>query len=337
MRLASRQRHRSKVLRLRERVTAIALRTPTQNLLSARGSGQLKLDSDCQGQLQRAPRRRRRSPFGRRSSLRRNASHIPRTTAMLASDIALEYPRQRLAVRPCSPRTVRLLCLAFFTQVTVGGRRLTAVGVVMGQGEDSDTSVILAAVHPRACGANLWRGENRAACNARCFRPSRGLLLPPRSRERHGPGLHPTRQAVARGLRLRRDDRIAPSRAARRRCGRAAARRPTEWRRARAASSRRSGAARRSPGRGGWRACAARTSSDDGCAGATCDRADWRTAARSDARGRGAVLAEPAAGPSPCARGRSWSGRPRRFLTGSARSCRAARRFRERAGSRVVV
>ena len=160
MRLASRQRHRSKVLRLRERVTAIALRTPTQNLLSARGSGQLKLDSDCQGQLQRAPRRRRRSPFGRRSSLRRNASHIPRTTAMLASDIALEYPRQRLAVRPCSPRTVRLLCLAFFTQVTVGGRRLTAVGVVMGQGEDSDTSVILAAVHPPACGANLWRGQD---------------------------------------------------------------------------------------------------------------------------------------------------------------------------------
>ncbi len=36
-------------------------------------------------------------------------------------------------------------CLAFFTHVTVGGRRLTAVGVVMGQGEGSDTSVILAA------------------------------------------------------------------------------------------------------------------------------------------------------------------------------------------------
>jgi D-alanyl-D-alanine carboxypeptidase (penicillin-binding protein 5/6) len=36
-------------------------------------------------------------------------------------------------------------CLAFFTHVIVGGRRLTAVGVVMGQGEGSDTSVILAA------------------------------------------------------------------------------------------------------------------------------------------------------------------------------------------------
>ena len=36
-------------------------------------------------------------------------------------------------------------CLAFFTHVTVGGRRLTAVGVVLGQGQGSDTSAILAA------------------------------------------------------------------------------------------------------------------------------------------------------------------------------------------------
>jgi serine-type D-Ala-D-Ala carboxypeptidase (penicillin-binding protein 5/6) len=36
-------------------------------------------------------------------------------------------------------------CLAFFTEVTVGGRPQTAVGVVMGQGEGSDTSSILAA------------------------------------------------------------------------------------------------------------------------------------------------------------------------------------------------
>ncbi len=35
-------------------------------------------------------------------------------------------------------------CLAFFTHVTVGGRRQTAVGVVLGQGRGSDTSVILA-------------------------------------------------------------------------------------------------------------------------------------------------------------------------------------------------
>jgi D-alanyl-D-alanine carboxypeptidase (penicillin-binding protein 5/6) len=36
-------------------------------------------------------------------------------------------------------------CLAFFTYVTVAGHGLTAVGVVMGQGQGSDTSVILAA------------------------------------------------------------------------------------------------------------------------------------------------------------------------------------------------
>jgi D-alanyl-D-alanine carboxypeptidase (penicillin-binding protein 5/6) len=36
-------------------------------------------------------------------------------------------------------------CLAFFTHVTVGGRELTAVGVVMGQGRGSDTAEILAA------------------------------------------------------------------------------------------------------------------------------------------------------------------------------------------------
>ncbi|HEY1521008.1 MAG TPA: serine hydrolase [Solirubrobacteraceae bacterium] len=36
-------------------------------------------------------------------------------------------------------------CLAFFTHVTVGGRRLTAVGVVLGQGEGSHTTALLAA------------------------------------------------------------------------------------------------------------------------------------------------------------------------------------------------
>jgi D-alanyl-D-alanine carboxypeptidase (penicillin-binding protein 5/6) len=36
-------------------------------------------------------------------------------------------------------------CLAFFTQVTAGGRRLIAVGVVLGQGQGSDTSELLAA------------------------------------------------------------------------------------------------------------------------------------------------------------------------------------------------
>jgi hypothetical protein len=36
-------------------------------------------------------------------------------------------------------------CLAFFTQVTVGGHGLTAVGVVLGQGMGSDTPALLAA------------------------------------------------------------------------------------------------------------------------------------------------------------------------------------------------
>jgi serine-type D-Ala-D-Ala carboxypeptidase (penicillin-binding protein 5/6) len=36
-------------------------------------------------------------------------------------------------------------CLAFFTHLTVGGRVLTAVGVVLGQGQGSDTSALLAA------------------------------------------------------------------------------------------------------------------------------------------------------------------------------------------------
>jgi D-alanyl-D-alanine carboxypeptidase (penicillin-binding protein 5/6) len=36
-------------------------------------------------------------------------------------------------------------CLAFFTHVTVGGRRVTAIGVVLGQGQGSDTSALLAA------------------------------------------------------------------------------------------------------------------------------------------------------------------------------------------------
>ena len=36
-------------------------------------------------------------------------------------------------------------CLAFFTQVRLGGRRITAVGVVLGQGHGIDTSELLAA------------------------------------------------------------------------------------------------------------------------------------------------------------------------------------------------
>ena len=36
-------------------------------------------------------------------------------------------------------------CLAFFTHVTIGGRQLTAVGVVLGQGQGSNTQALLAA------------------------------------------------------------------------------------------------------------------------------------------------------------------------------------------------
>jgi serine-type D-Ala-D-Ala carboxypeptidase (penicillin-binding protein 5/6) len=36
-------------------------------------------------------------------------------------------------------------CLAFFTYVTLGGRRVTAAGVVMGQGQGNDTSTLLTA------------------------------------------------------------------------------------------------------------------------------------------------------------------------------------------------
>jgi serine-type D-Ala-D-Ala carboxypeptidase (penicillin-binding protein 5/6) len=48
-------------------------------------------------------------------------------------------------------------CLAFFTHVTVGGRRLTAVGVVLGQGEGSDTSELLAAAGETAEQLVDWR------------------------------------------------------------------------------------------------------------------------------------------------------------------------------------
>jgi D-alanyl-D-alanine carboxypeptidase (penicillin-binding protein 5/6) len=48
-------------------------------------------------------------------------------------------------------------CLAFFTHVTVGGRRLTAVGVVLGQGEGSDTSELLAAAGGTAEQLLDWR------------------------------------------------------------------------------------------------------------------------------------------------------------------------------------
>ena len=85
-------------------------------------------------------------------------------------------------------------CLAFFTHVTVGGRPQTAVGVVMGQGQGSDTSAILAAAGEAATQlvdsvAPAIRARTMAAPGAR--RPSRRRwqTRPPavaRSRSRSG-------------------------------------------------------------------------------------------------------------------------------------------------------
>ena len=83
-------------------------------------------------------------------------------------------------------------CLAFFTHVTVGGRRLTAVGVVMGQGQGSDTSVLLAAAgeaataagrlrrpsDPRAHDTCAWRARQRQARLASRLRAARSRSRP---------------------------------------------------------------------------------------------------------------------------------------------------------------
>ena len=56
-------------------------------------------------------------------------------------------------------------CLAFFTHVTVDGRRTTAAGVVMGQGEGSDTAALLDAAGEAArelVGAPLIRDPGDA-------------------------------------------------------------------------------------------------------------------------------------------------------------------------------
>jgi D-alanyl-D-alanine carboxypeptidase (penicillin-binding protein 5/6) len=67
-------------------------------------------------------------------------------------------------------------CLAFFTHVTVGGRRVAAVGVVLGQGQGSDTSVLLAAAGRAAeqsvdAVASASRGSTIAASGRRGPRP----------------------------------------------------------------------------------------------------------------------------------------------------------------------
>jgi D-alanyl-D-alanine carboxypeptidase (penicillin-binding protein 5/6) len=66
-------------------------------------------------------------------------------------------------------------CLAFFTRVTVGGVRQTAVGVVMGQGEGSDTATLLGAAGDAAEGlvasAATDGARDGATGDGRAFRP----------------------------------------------------------------------------------------------------------------------------------------------------------------------
>jgi D-alanyl-D-alanine carboxypeptidase (penicillin-binding protein 5/6) len=61
-------------------------------------------------------------------------------------------------------------CLAFFTHVLEGGRRLTAVGVVMGQGEGSDTASLLGAAADAAEGL-VAAAVPRSDASPAAFRP----------------------------------------------------------------------------------------------------------------------------------------------------------------------
>ena len=79
------------------------------------------------------------------------SGYDPRTISTAADQLRLFQRAMRFPVfrQIVSMDSVTLpvagRCLAFFTPVTVGGRVLTAVGVVLGQGQGSDTSAILAA------------------------------------------------------------------------------------------------------------------------------------------------------------------------------------------------
>jgi serine-type D-Ala-D-Ala carboxypeptidase (penicillin-binding protein 5/6) len=66
-------------------------------------------------------------------------------------------------------------CLAFFTRVTVGGHGLTAVGVVLGQGEGGDTSALLAAAGEAA----------EQLVDSVAFRPSTDINLTTTRRRTH--------------------------------------------------------------------------------------------------------------------------------------------------------
>ena len=65
-------------------------------------------------------------------------------------------------------------CLAFFKHVTVGGRRLTVVGVVLGQGYGGVTPVILASA---ATAAERLVGSVTAAIGARTVLPARTPVM----------------------------------------------------------------------------------------------------------------------------------------------------------------
>jgi len=64
-------------------------------------------------------------------------------------------------------------CLAFFTHVTRGGHRVTAVGVVMGQGQGSDTAALLNAAGEAA--VRLVGSAGGAGSGDVAMRPPRSL------------------------------------------------------------------------------------------------------------------------------------------------------------------
>lgn len=73
-------------------------------------------------------------------------------------------------------------CLAFFKYVTVDGRRLTMVGVVMGQGYGSTTSVVLAAA---AAAAERLVGSVRPALRAHTVVPAHTTVMVATSADGH--------------------------------------------------------------------------------------------------------------------------------------------------------
>jgi D-alanyl-D-alanine carboxypeptidase (penicillin-binding protein 5/6) len=85
-------------------------------------------------------------------------------------------------------------CLAFFKHLTVDGRRLTVVGVVLDQGEGGATSVILAAA---AAAAQRLVTSVTPAIRARTVLPARTAVM-----IATGADGHRVRAVTARGLRV---------------------------------------------------------------------------------------------------------------------------------------